>query len=94
MLICSINKSKQLEQIKNDIELAKKMADVNSTTELTALSSRMIGYLDLLETSKAKLLYDAQIMEGKIKTLKEFIRVAKMRNQELSINSSLLRQGK
>jgi hypothetical protein len=82
-----------LLQIGADIKLATTMADISSTDELTALNSRMIGHLDVLESEKAKMEYKAKLMDGKIKTLKEFIRVGKMRAQEISINGSLTRKG-
>lgn len=71
------------QQIAADIELAKVMTDINSFPECLDLTNRLIGYQDLLMTSIAQSEYECGQLKGKLKTLQEYMRTAKLRTSQL-----------
>jgi len=71
------------EQIRADIELAKSMADINSSTEILDLTNRLIGYQDLMLSAMATREYEINQLKGKLSTLKEYMRTSKERYKEL-----------
>lgn len=73
------------KQIESDIELAKNMANIASSQELTALNTRIIGHLEFIEQAEAEHDYKARQLRGKAKILMEFLRVGKDRAKTLSI---------
>lgn len=71
------------EQIRADIELAKTMADINSSAEILDLTNRLIGYQDLMLSEIATREYQINHFKGKLSTLKEYMRTSKSRYIEL-----------
>lgn len=71
------------QQMQTDIELAKSMSDINSPAEILDLTNRMIGYMDLILSTKADLNYKVNQLEGKKRTLEEYIRTSKERYKEI-----------
>lgn len=72
-------------KMQEDIERAKAMTDINSAVDVLELSNRLIGYLDLVMTEKAKSEYLTAQLKGKQRTLEEYVRTSKERYKELSI---------
>lgn len=73
------------KQLEIDTELAKSIAEIKTSQEITALVIRLVSYLELLEQAQADSEYRAKKFKNKIKTLMEYIRVGKDRARTLSI---------
>lgn len=71
------------QQIENDIQLAKTMTDINSVNDSLDLTNRLISYQDLLMSSISQSEYECSQMKGKLKTLQEYMRTAKLRTSQL-----------
>lgn len=70
-------------QMDSDVKLAQSMADISSASEILDLVNRMIGYLDLILTEKARTQYLGAQLDGKKRVVEEFIRTGKERYKEI-----------
>ena len=67
-----------------DADLCKNMARIQSSADARYLANRLIGYEELLTTKMIEHKYNAERLKGKISTLKEYMRIAKMHAIELA----------
>jgi len=74
------------QEIANDIEVAKRMTDIQSPEMVIELTNRLIGYLDIVNQSIAEHDYISDQLKGKQKILLEYIRTSKNFATNLSIN--------
>ena len=72
-------------QLEEDVTLAKKMATITSSQEITALNIRLVGYLEALEAQEAEYEYKAKKLKSKSRTLMEYIRIGKQRMTQIGI---------
>lgn len=71
------------QDIADDIDLAKTMSEINSPAEVLDLTNRIISYLDLVLSTKARLQFELDQISGKQRVLEEFMRTGKARYNEL-----------
>jgi len=82
-----------LEQLEDDIKLAKSMSEISDLNDLVDLEARMIGYLQNLQDQADNYEFKSTQMRSKSKILKDYIRTIHSRRTELSISNSLQRKG-
>lgn len=79
---------KVLQEMQSDIDLAKDLAALNTPEEMRALVNRMLGYLDLVDQSRAEHEFKASQLKGKKEVLKGYIQNLKQAATEASISRS------
>lgn len=73
------------DQLITDIQLAKAMADVKTSHELTALNARLVEYMEELDGLQTFYESLAKTAKAKQRSIQEFLRIGKSRATQLSI---------
>jgi predicted transcriptional regulator len=71
-------------QLNNDIEMARRMTDINSPVDVLELANRLIHYQDLIISAIAEYDYKSSQLKGKLRVLQEFMRTSKEHYRNLT----------
>jgi hypothetical protein len=77
-----------LQQMQSDIEFVKNLSDINTPEEMRSMVNKMLGYLDLIDQTRAEYEYKATQLKGKKEVLKGYIQNLKQQATEASISRS------